>query len=257
MLRGPAHPLSVGRSRRRRRGGGRRRDHDRLADLQFSIVLDVVESLQFFHAYFVHLRDGRKRLPFRYDMAVACLRWLGSLVRGWRGVSRQSSRPAEWRKLAARVLESAGRARRSSRFEGLRPGRGRAPQRYRQRKKRRKREGLRRLGRERGGGWQARGRAPAQGGAGRQRGHSLPFADLSSSLFACLSASKNPRFHGDRSRETATAPAHRTSRDPIPGTFLKRCARSIPTSPNAIASERVSDGTNRPGARPEFLWSVR
>lgn len=39
----------------------------------------MIESLQFLHAYFVHLRDGSKRLPFGYHMAVACLRGLGRL----------------------------------------------------------------------------------------------------------------------------------------------------------------------------------
>jgi hypothetical protein len=71
----------------------------------------------------------------------------------------------------------------------------------------------------------------------------LPFSDLSSSLFACRSASKSHRCHGDQSRGTEMVPDHRISRGPIPGTCSRRCARSIPTNPNAIANARVSDGT--------------
>ena len=39
--------------------------------------------------------------------------------------------------------------------------------------------------------------------------------------------------------------------------FSKRCARSIPTSRNAIASERASDGTERPRGSTRFLWIER
>src|SRR5205823_11323434 len=36
--------------------------------------------------------------------------------------------------------------------------------------------------------------------------------------------------------------------------LLKKCARSIPTNPSAIASARVSNGTLTGCGRPEFFW---
>ena len=80
-----ADRLSIGRNWCRRRCAGWRRDHDCLADLQLSLVLNVVEFLQFFDGYFVHLRDGCKRFSFRDYMAVARLRGLGCIGCAGRG----------------------------------------------------------------------------------------------------------------------------------------------------------------------------
>lgn len=82
--RAAAAPLSVCGRRRRRSAGrtGGRRDHDRLADLQFPIVLNMIELLQFLDGYVVHFRDRGEGLAFRDDVAIAgLLRRLGRFSR--------------------------------------------------------------------------------------------------------------------------------------------------------------------------------
>jgi hypothetical protein len=64
-----------------------------LADLQLSIVLDVVELLQFADADLVHARNGSERLAFGHHMGVA-----GSF-----------GRSGDWRRRVRAVMRSFAR----------------------------------------------------------------------------------------------------------------------------------------------------
>jgi hypothetical protein len=88
-------PLFVRRGRAGGGGGraaGRAGNNERLSDLQFSVVLDVIEFLQLVDADFVHLRDGGERLAPNDDVRGA--------ARSWRRERRR--RFARRRKRAAR-----------------------------------------------------------------------------------------------------------------------------------------------------------
>src|SRR5262245_22614362 len=52
----------------------------------------------------------------------------------------------------------------------------------------------------------------------------------------------------------AVGRVRRIFRDRTQRTSLKKCAKSIPTNPSAIASARVSNGPFTAGIRPEFFW---